>query len=229
MVRYDSDGTDRLFLNYGVLAYFGDQVYRLDGKLWYGVQYGAKLALPVQKWPQNGLSAPKPPIFAPQCAPPMCCRHTMLPWTTLRLGWGRISSGAATARAIFASEWPLRPNTSHFHLPHAPLMCWRHTMLPWATLGLGWGCISLGEGPGSGLRGNSKSDAVLGSCSIVCDLFINNCWTKKMYMGRNWSQMAKLRSKLYCTVAPSLYGWDRTFQTDRTSTVLNGANTVQTV
>jgi hypothetical protein len=38
----------------------------------YGVRYGAELALPVQKWPQNGLFAPKPPIFAPRCAPPMC-------------------------------------------------------------------------------------------------------------------------------------------------------------
>jgi hypothetical protein len=35
--------------------------YRLDGKVRYGVQYGAKLALPVQFWPQNGLSAPTPP------------------------------------------------------------------------------------------------------------------------------------------------------------------------
>ena len=47
-------------------------VYRLDGKIWYSVRYGAKLALPVQKWPQNGLSALKPPIFAPRCAPLMC-------------------------------------------------------------------------------------------------------------------------------------------------------------
>ena len=36
--------------------------YRLDGKIRYGVRYGAKLALPVQFWPLNGLSAPTPPI-----------------------------------------------------------------------------------------------------------------------------------------------------------------------
>ena len=47
-------------------------LYRNYGKIRYGVRYGAKLALPVQKWPQNGLFAPKPPIFAPRCAPPMC-------------------------------------------------------------------------------------------------------------------------------------------------------------
>ena len=41
-------------------------------------------------------------------------------------------------------------------------------------------------------------------------------------MGRNWSQTAKLLSKSYCMVALSLYGWDRTFQTDRTCTVLYG-------
>ena len=63
---------DRLFLKYGVLAYFGDRNLLLDGNLRYGVRYGAKQALPVQKWPRNGLSAPKPPIFAPRRAPPMC-------------------------------------------------------------------------------------------------------------------------------------------------------------
>jgi len=152
---------------------------------------------------KNGLSAPKPPISAPRCAPPMCWRHTMLPWTTLRLGWGCISSGAGTASAILASEWPLRPNTSHFHLPHAPLMCWRHTMLPWTTLGLGWGCISSGEGPSSGLHGNSKSDAVHDSWLITCVLLITNCCKKtRNVLGRNWSQTAKLRSTSCCTVAP---------------------------
>ena len=40
-------------------------LYRLDGKLRYGVRYGAKLALPVQTWPQNGLSAPNLPISLP--------------------------------------------------------------------------------------------------------------------------------------------------------------------
>jgi hypothetical protein len=48
-------------------------------------------------------------------------------------------------------------------------------------------------------------------------------------MGQNQNQTDKLLSKSYCTVAPSLYGWDRTFQTDRTRTVLYGANTVRTV
>ena len=154
-------------------------VHHLDGKLRYCVWYGAKLALPVQKWPQNGLSAPKPPIFAPQCASPMC---------------------------------------------------WRHTMLPWMTLGLGWGCISSGKGPSSGLRGNSKSDAGLDSLSIICVSFTYNCCTKKRnVLSRNWRQTTKVQSKLSCTVAPSLYGWDRTFQTERTSTVLYGANTVWTV
>jgi len=34
-------------------------------------------------------------------------------------------------------------------------------MLPWMTLRLGWGCISSGEGPSSGLHGNLKKDTVI--------------------------------------------------------------------
>jgi len=89
-----------------------------------------------------------------------------------------------------ASERPLHPNTSHFHLEHAPLTCWRHTMLPWTTLRLDWGCISSGEGPSSGLHGNSNSGAVLDSWLIICVLFVNNCCKKKNFdLGRNWSQL----------------------------------------
>ena len=62
----------------------------------YGTVYGT-----VPSWHcqcKNGLrkaSLPQtPPIFAPQCAPPMCWRHTMLPWTTL--SW----IGAASARGL---------------------------------------------------------------------------------------------------------------------------------
>jgi len=152
-------------------------IYRLDGRLRYGVRYGAKLALPVQKWPQNGLSGPTPPIFTSSML--LLCADATQCLNDLEAGLGLYSSG---------------------------------------------------EGPGSGLHGNSKSDAVLHSCSIICVVFINNCCIKKRnVMGRNWSQTAKLRSKSYCTVAPSLYGLDRTFQTYRTSTVLYGTNTVRTV
>jgi hypothetical protein len=61
-VRYGKNVFCRIFENW----------HRIYGKIRYGERYGAKLALPVQIWPQNGLSAPKPPIFAPRCAPPMC-------------------------------------------------------------------------------------------------------------------------------------------------------------
>jgi len=142
----------------------------------------------------------------------MCWRHTMLPWTTLRLGWGCISSGAGTASAILASEWPLHPNTSHLHLPHAPLMCWRHAMLPWTTLRLGWGCISSGEEPNSGLHGNSKSDAVLDSWLIICVLFMRNCCKKKtIVLGWNWNQTAKLWSNRTVRWARSCTVWHRNF------------------
>jgi len=128
----------------------------------------------------------------------------------------RCQAGIASVKMV--SERPLRPNTSHFHLKHTPLMRWRHTMLPWTTLRLGWGCISSGEGPSSGLHGNSKSD-------IVNDPWIINSvlsWTiakrqleqllqkEKNCLGRSWSQTAKLRATSYCTVTIVLYIRDRT-------------------
>jgi hypothetical protein len=116
------------------------------GKIRYGVRNGAMLALPVHLWPQKGLSTPKPPIFAPQCAPPMCWHHTMLPWTTLRLGWG---------------------------------------------------CISSGEGPSSGLLGNSKLDAVLDFWLLIYVLFIlNGCKKKCLKIGvkrPNYGQIVQVR------------------------------------
>jgi len=96
------------------------------GKLLYGVRYGAKLALPVQKWPQKGLSTSKSVIFAPRCAPLMCWRRTMLPWMTPRLGWGCISLGAGTASAKLASERHLRPK----HLPFPPTACSSYVLAP---------------------------------------------------------------------------------------------------
>jgi len=55
---------------------------------------------------------------------------------------------AGTANAKMASERPLHPKTSHFHLLYAT-QCFPEQ--PW-----GWGCISSGEGPSSGLHGNFK-------------------------------------------------------------------------
>ena len=76
---------------------------------------------------------------------------------------------------------------------------WRHTMLPWTTLRLGWGCISSGEGPSCGFHGNSKSDAILDSWLAISVLFMNNCCKKKIIvLGRNWSQKAKLHQN--CTL-----------------------------
>jgi hypothetical protein len=61
-VRYYEYGMDCLFVKDGVFSNFGDLYYRLNGTIRYGVRYGAKLALPVQKWPQKGLSSPTLPI-----------------------------------------------------------------------------------------------------------------------------------------------------------------------
>ena len=76
-----------------------------------GVRYGAMLALPVWKWPLHRVeSTPKPLIFAPQCAPPMCWCHTLLLWTTLRLGWACISSGEGPSSGVWAEIGAKRPN-----------------------------------------------------------------------------------------------------------------------
>ena len=50
-------------------------LYRNYGKIRYGVRYGAKLALPVQKWPQKGLSAPNTSHFRS----PVCSSHVLTP------------------------------------------------------------------------------------------------------------------------------------------------------
>jgi hypothetical protein len=63
-VRYSTMSTVRIVI-LSKTAYFRILVtvlYRLDDKIGCGVRYGAKLALPVQKWPQKGLSTPKNPI-----------------------------------------------------------------------------------------------------------------------------------------------------------------------
>jgi hypothetical protein len=118
------------------------------------------------------------------------------------------------------------PQTSHFR---SSVSSSHDTLLLWTTLRLGWGCISSGEGPSSGLHGTQNRTQYLNPATI-CVLFMNNCCIKKMnVMGRNWSQTAKLRSESFCKVAPSLYDLDRTFQSYRTSTVLYGTNTVRTI
>jgi len=61
-VRYDFYCTYRNFVNYGVITIWEDVTDRNYGNLLYGVRYGIKLALPVQIWPQKGLSTPTPPI-----------------------------------------------------------------------------------------------------------------------------------------------------------------------
>jgi hypothetical protein len=149
---------------------FGDRILLSSYRVRYGVRYGAKLALQVQFWPLN---------------------------------------------------WPLRPNTSHFHLQHTPLMCWRHTMLPWTTLRLGWGCISSGEGPSSGLHGNSKSDAVLDSWLVMGISWIIIAKRKQLL----WAEIGAKRPNytnrtvrwpLSCTVR------DRTYQLDHLCSVRHG-------
>ena len=88
----------------------------------------------------------------------------------------------------------------------APPMCWRHTMLLWTTLRLGWGCISSGEGPSSGLHGNSETDAVLDSCPII--LF------HSLTIVAEWKEM--LRAKIGAKIgAKRPYGQNRTVRWHR--------------
>ena len=61
--------------------------------LLYGVRYGAKLALPVQKWHQKGLSTPEPPIFSPPSVLLPCADATQC---FTKRPWGCV--GAASAR-----------------------------------------------------------------------------------------------------------------------------------
>jgi len=66
--------------------------YCPDGKIRYCVRYGAKLALPVQFWPQNGLSAPTPPISTSRML--LSCVDAIQYFPGRPWGW----AGAASAR-----------------------------------------------------------------------------------------------------------------------------------
>jgi len=154
-----------------------------------------------------------------------------------------------------ASKWPFRPKTSHYRSP----VCSSHVLTPHnasmndpeAGLGLhqlgGWHCqcnfgLRMAFPPQtSHFRSPVCSSHVLTPHNASMNdpeagLGLHQLggraqqWLAwKLKVGRSRSQTTKLRSNSFCTVAPSLYGWDRTFQTDCTSTVLYGANTVRTV
>ena len=62
------------------------------------------------------------------------------------------------------------------------------------------GLHQLGEGPSSGLHGQSESDALLGSWLIICVLFINDCCKENNYYG------SKLELNGQITVNIILYG-----------------------
>jgi hypothetical protein len=111
-VRYACYCTHRNFENYGVVTILEDVIYRNYSNILYGVRYGGKLALPVKKWPQEGLSTPKPPIFAPQCGPLMCWRHTMLPWTTRGCVKAASARGKGPAAACMESQ-----SQTHYLIP----------------------------------------------------------------------------------------------------------------
>ena len=117
---------------------------------------------------------------------------------------------AGTASAKMASERPLRPNTSHLHLEHAPLTCWRHrnASLNDPEAGLG-GCISSGKGPVVACM-ETWSRTWVNDTWLICVFFINNCCKKKRnVLGRNWSQTAKYGQNRM--VAPSCTVWHRNF------------------
>ena len=96
-------------------------IYRNYGNFLYGVRYGAKLALPMQNWPQKGLSTPTPPIFTSSMLLLRADATELLPWMTLRLGWGCISSGEGPSSGLQGnskvgrSTWFLVVNLSFIH------------------------------------------------------------------------------------------------------------------
>ena len=106
----------------------------------------------------------------------MCSSHVLMPHNAFMndpaAGLGLHQLGAGTASAKLASERPLRPK----HLPFPPPACSPYELTPHnASLNdpdAGLELHQLGEGPSSGLHGNSKSDAVLDSCPIICVLFM---------------------------------------------------------
>jgi hypothetical protein len=136
----------------------------------------------------------------------VCSSHVLTPHNASlnepEAGLGLHQRGGWHCHCNFGLRMASPPQNLPFSLCGVLLPCanaTQHTMLPWTNLMLGWGCISLGKGPSSGLHGNSKSDAVLESWLIICDSFIiNGCKKIRNIFGRKWSQMAKLPGLLTC-------------------------------
>jgi len=103
-----------------------------------------------------------------------------------------------------ASEWPLRPKTSHFRSP----VCSSYVLTPHnASMNdpeTGLGLHQLGGRAQQGLAWKLKvGRGTWFLVNILCFIIYTCCKRKRKFSGRNWSQTAYLRSK--CTVR-----WDRT-------------------
>jgi len=71
-VRYAFYCTYRDFVNNGVFMILVDGFLPLLRQFTIRCMVWCQADIAGAKWSQKGLSAPKPPIFAPRCAPPMC-------------------------------------------------------------------------------------------------------------------------------------------------------------
>ena len=134
---------------------------------------------------------------------PVCSSHVLTPHNASlddpEAGLGLHQLGGWHCQCNFGLRMAYPPQ----HLPFPTPACSSHVLTPHnASLddpGAGLRLHQLGEGPSSGLHGNSKSDTVLDSCSIICGLFINNCCTKNCYG-------SKLEPNGQITVKIVLYG-----------------------
>ena len=129
-------------------------------------QAGTASAKMASEWPLR----PKTSRFLS----PVCSAHVLTPHNASmngpEAGLGLHQLGGRHCQCNFGLRMASLPQ----HLPFPPPTCSSHVLTPHnASLNdpdAGLELHQLGEGPSSGLHGNSKSDAVLDFCSLICIL-----------------------------------------------------------
>jgi len=155
----------------------------------------------------NGLRKASPPQNLPFSLPGVFLPCADATQCFPEQSWGWVGAASARGLALPVQSWPQKglsaPNTSHFHLQHAPLVCWRHTMLSRTTRRLGRGASAWQKGPAVAC---GKLKVGRSTWFLIVNLYYSKAIVVKstIILGWNWSQTAKLRSNLYCTVPPSL-------------------------
>ena len=159
---------------------------------------------------KNGLRKASPPKNLPFSLPGVLLSCADATQCFPARPWGWVGAASARGLALPVQSWPQKglsaPNTSHFHLQHAPLMCWRHTMLSWTTWG--WVGAASAQGKGPAVACTRKLKVGCSTWFLVDNLcFIHKqllqkeiVWAEIGVKQPNFGQNHTLRWALSCTI-----------------------------